>query len=282
MNTPTNQTSLDHDQTRTHVRAVYGEIAANDRRGCRCGPTHAETPHDTGGSHPQELGYSAADVDSVPEGSEMGLGCGNPTALAAIQPGDTIVDLGSGGGFDCFLASRHTGPAGRVIGVDMTPEMISKARAGAAADGYANVDFRLGEIENLPVADSQADLVLSNCVINLSPNKPRVFAEAFRVLRPGGRLALSDIVALRPLPEPVRAEIAAYTGCVAGAATVTEVQSLLTDAGFVDVHIAVKESSRALINDWHPGMRAGDFVASADITARKPPGACCKASCCTD
>lgn len=264
-------TVLEQDETRQRVRARYGEIARSDARGCGCGPaacctsaTHASS------TDPSKLGYTADDVESVPDGAEMGLGCGNPTALASIQPGETVLDLGSGGGFDCFLAAQRTGPTGRVIGVDMTPEMISKARANAAKGGYKNVEFRLGEIENLPLADASVDLVISNCVINLSPDKPRVFAETFRVLRPGGRLAVSDIVALRPIPEELKADFAAYTGCVAGAASVAEVEAMLKGAGFVEVRVAVKESSRTFINDWLPGAQAGDYVASADITARKP------------
>jgi len=261
---------LQQDQTRQQVRARYGEIARSAGRGCGCGPSCCGEPSTTGGTDALTLGYSPSDVQSAPEGAEMGLGCGNPTALAGIRPGETVLDLGSGGGFDCFLAAQRTGPTGRVIGVDMTPEMISKARANAARGGYSNVEFRLGEIENLPVADGTVDLILSNCVINLSPDKPRVFAEAFRVLKPGGRLAVSDIVALQPIPEELKADFAAYTGCVAGAATVQEVEAMLQRAGFVDVRVAVKENSRTFINEWLPGKRAGDYVASADITARKP------------
>jgi SAM-dependent methyltransferase len=162
----------------------------------------------------------------------------------------------------------------------MTPDMVSKARANAVKGGYANVEFRLGEIENLPVADASADLILSNCVINLSPDKPRVFAEAFRVLKPGGRLAVSDIVALRPIPDELKADFAAYAGCVAGAAHFEEVEAMLTKAGFADVRVEVQEASRAMINDWLPGRRAGDYVASANITARRAGAACCGESCC--
>lgn len=216
------------------------------------------------------LGYSPEELASAPEGSELGLGCGNPTAIASIQPGETVVDLGSGAGFDCFLAARRVGGGGMVIGVDMTPDMISKARENAARGGFANVEFRLGEIEALPVADGTVDLLLSNCVINLSPDKPRVYREALRVLKPGGRLAISDIVALQPIPDALRADFAAYTGCVAGAALRGDVEAMLEGAGFVEVRVDVKEGSRAYINDWLPGKRAGDYVASANITARKP------------
>lgn len=257
--------TLEHDRIRQTVRARYGEIAEHAGTGC-CG----------GGCAPQQIGYSDHEAASAPAGSAMGLGCGNPTALASIQPGETILDLGSGGGFDCFLAARQTGPGGRVIGVDMTPEMVSKARTLAAEGGYDQVEFRLGEIEALPVADGSIDLIVSNCVINLSPDKHRVFREAFRVLRGGGRLALSDIVQLRPLPESLGADFQAYTGCVAGASNLDDLRHHLEAAGFTDIGITVHEASRAFINEWLPGKNAGDYVASAAITARKPtPTRCC-------
>ena len=234
------------------------------------------------GTDAERLGYSPDDVVSVPEGSEMGLGCGNPTALASIKPGETILDLGSGGGFDCFLSAKQTGPTGRVIGVDMTSDMVSKARANAVKGGYTNVEFRLGEIENLPAADNTADLIISNCVINLSPDKPRVYRETFRVLKPGGRIAVSDIVALQPIPGWLIADFAAYTGCVAGAASISELKTMLTAAGFEQIRIETKESSREFINDWLPGKRAGDYVASANITAIKPEKGCCNDQCCSE
>lgn len=271
MTTTTESTSTQHDGIRQQVRARYGAIAREDQRGCGCAPSCC-TP---GNANPaatdaQALGYSAEDLANAPEGSELGLGCGNPTAIASIQPGETVVDLGSGAGFDCFLAARRVGDQGQVIGVDMTPDMVSKARANAERGGYANVEFRLGEIEALPVADGTADLILSNCVINLSPDKARVYREAFRVLKPGGRLAISDIVALQPIPPTLKADLAAYTGCVAGAAAPAELEAMLTAAGFTEVRVDVKAASRGFINDWIPGRNAGDFVSSANITARKP------------
>ena len=261
-------TPIHEDQIRQQVRDRYGAIARTEGGDCGCAPSccsPAAVP-----TAPEKLGYEPGDAASVPAGAEMGLGCGNPTAIASIQPGETIVDLGSGGGFDCFLAARQTGPTGAVIGVDMTPDMISKARANAAKAGTANVEFRLGEIENLPVADNTADLVISNCVVNLSPNKPRVLSEVLRVLKPGGRVAISDIVATAPIPDDLRNDFAAYTGCVAGASSVSDLEQWLAQSGFVGIRIAIKEASRQFIDEWVPGKSAGRYVASATIEASKP------------
>ena len=217
-----------------------------------------------------KLGYSDDDRVAVPVGANMGLGCGNPQAIAALEPGDTVLDLGSGGGFDCFLAAQQVGDTGRVIGVDMTPEMISKARANADKGGYGNVEFRLGEIEHLPVADSSVDVILSNCVINLSPDKPQVYRDAFRVLRPGGRLAISDVVALGQLPDGISGSLDAYCGCIAGAIPAEDVEALLHEIGFADVAVEVKQESGEFIKDWHPGGGFEEHVRSATIEARKP------------
>lgn len=266
---PLENEATQKDAIRQQVRSRYGEIARLESRGC--GPSCCSPdPGASGGTDALKLGYSPADLANAPEGAELGLGCGNPTALASIQPGETVVDLGSGGGFDCFVAARRVGDSGRIIGVDMTPDMISKARGNAARGGYANVEFRLGEIEALPVADQTADLILSNCVVNLSPDKPRVYREAFRVLKPGGRLAISDIVALQPIPSELKTDFAAYTGCVAGASSPAELESMLRSAGFSEIQVAIQEASRAFINDWLPGKQAGAYVASASITARRP------------
>ncbi len=254
---------------RERVRERYGDLARHPGSGCGCGPSCCNGVR-TGGTDPGRLGYSTEDIAAVPPESEMGLGCGNPSAIASLRPGETVVDLGSGPGLDCFIAARRVGPSGRVIGVDMTPDMLSRARASAAAHGFTNVEFRLGEIEALPVADLTADVILSNCVINLSPDKPRVFREAFRVLKPGGRLAVSDIVALKLLPEGIRRDFAAYAGCIAGAAAVEELESMLGAAGFKEVRVEVKEESRALMDEWMPGREAGKHVASANITAFRP------------
>lgn len=273
--------TLEQDRTRQQVRERYGNIARSEERGCGCGPKGGLETLKLVATDAEALGYEKSAVDALPEGAEMGLGCGNPTALATIQLGETVVDLGSGGGIDCFLAAKKVGPEGRVIGVDMTPDMISKARGNAAKGGYPNVEFRLGEIEALPVADGMANLILSNCVINLSPDKVRVFAEAFRVLAPGGRLAISDIVALAPIPAELRGDFEAYTGCVAGAALASETEAMLKAAGFAEVRVEVNEASRKMIDDWLPGKQAGDYVASAAITAVKPGGSCCGGECCS-
>jgi SAM-dependent methyltransferase len=266
---------LEHDEVRTTVRERYGKIA-DDGGGCGCAPTcyspGVETPsrvHDAVAIS-QTLGYSAEQTRAVPEGANLGLGCGNPQAIAALRPGEIVLDLGSGAGFDAFLAARAVGAAGSVIGVDMTPEMISKARNNKTKGGYNNVEFRLGEIESLPVADNSADVIISNCVINLSPDKPRVFREAFRVLKTGGRLAISDVVALQPIPESLRKDWELYTGCVAGASTIAEIETWLARAGFTQIRIEPKPGSREVIGEWFPGRGVEDYVASANIEAVKP------------
>jgi len=218
------------------------------------------------------MGYSKADIDSVPEGANMGLGCGNPVALASLKPGETVLDLGSGGGFDCFLAARQVGDTGKVIGVDMTPDMVSKARMNAKKIGTNTVEFRLGEIEHLPVADNSADIIMSNCVINLSPDKQKVYGDAFRVLKPGGRLAISDVVATAPLPDEIQQDLALLSACVGGAATIDDTVKMLDEVGFQDIEVIPKEESRKLISEWVPGQskNAGDYVVSAYIKAVKP------------
>ena len=203
------------------------------------------------------------------ESSIPSLGCGNPQAIANLREGETVVDLGAGGGFDCFLAARQVGESGSVIGVDMTPDMVSRARANAAKLGASNVDFRLGEIENLPVADASVDVIMSNCVINLSPDKPAVFREAFRVLKPGGRLAISDVVATSDIPEAIANDLAAYAGCVSGAAHHETIREMLEDAGFADVRVTTKEEQRDVVGDWMPGTGVENHVASAVIEGAK-------------
>ncbi|MCX5873344.1 MAG: arsenite methyltransferase [Deltaproteobacteria bacterium] len=254
------------------VRKRYGEIAKHGKPGCGCAPSGSccGPLSSSLSTSSLQVGYSAEEVQSVPMGSDLGLGCGNPHAIASLQPGETVLDLGSGAGFDCFLAARQVGKTGRVIGVDMTPEMIEKAREHAKAGAYSNVEFRLGDIENLPASDSYIDVIISNCVINLSPDKRNVFRDAFRVLKPGGRLAISDVIATAPLPENIRKDLALYSSCGGGALTIDELESMLRESGFHDIRIQPKDGSREFIREWAPGRKLEDYIASAMIEAVKP------------
>lgn len=274
---------VDTTEIKEMVRARYGGIAAGASSSC-CAP--AVSCDDPGvKAKAREMGYSADELAAVPEGANLGLGCGNPQAIAAMKPGEVVIDLGSGAGFDCLLAARQVGSAGHVIGIDMTHEMLKKARENAAKVGAANVEFRLGELEHLPVPDNSADVILSNCVINLVPDKPQVFRESFRVLKPGGRLAISDVVNTQPLTPDLAADRALLCGCVAGAAPVLEIEAWLQAAGFRDVRVTVNPESRDMVASWAPGRGIEDFVASAIIEARKPDPAsdspCCATSCCS-
>ncbi len=265
------------DEIRAEVRAHYGKVAEAPY-GAGCGPSCCAPTKGASGA----LGYSDAEMAAVPEGADLGLGCGNPQAIASLREGEAVLDLGSGAGFDCLLAARAVGPSGKVIGVDMTPSMLEKARANARTAGASHVEFRLGEIERLPLRDGEVDVVISNCVVNLSPDKDAVFREAFRVLKPGGRVAISDVVALAPIPEALRTTLA-LSACVAGAARVDEVEAMLRSAGFTDVVVEPARASREFIAGWMPGSRAEDYVSSASIRATKPGAAkaCCGPSCCT-
>jgi SAM-dependent methyltransferase len=262
-------------QIKEMVRARYGGIAeaAGDASCCApasscCGDTAPGTPT----VKSRQMGYSDTELAAVPDGANLGLGCGNPQAIAALKPGEVVVDLGSGAGFDCFLAAGQVGADGRVIGIDMTHEMLKKARENAAKISAANVEFRLGELEHLPVADNTADAILSNCVINLVPDKAQVFREAFRLLKPGGRLAISDVVNTAPLSSELQADPALLCGCIAGAAPVERIENWLAQAGFTDVRVTPKPESRELVASWAPGRGIENFVASATIEARKPAG----------
>jgi arsenite methyltransferase len=261
---------LDNDRIRQVVRERYAGVAQDGETGCCGSSTCCDTPKIDAQGMSQAMGYSATEVLAVPEGANLGLGCGNPQAIAELKPGEIVLDLGSGAGFDAFLAARQVGETGRVIGVDMTPAMLTKARANAEQGGYRNTEFRLGEIEQLPVANATVDVILSNCVINLSPDKPQVFAEAYRVLKPGGRLAISDVVALGELPEHLRQDQALYAGCVGGAVSIPELTTMLERSGFTDIRISPKDASRSFIRDWAPGTAIEDFMVSANIEAVKP------------
>jgi len=260
------------DEIRSVVRSRYKEIAVQTVVGDSCCSTSGCGCCSTAdfGATSTKMGYSEEELAAVPDGANLGLGCGNPQAIAALQEGETVLDLGSGGGFDCFLAARKVGETGRVIGVDMTPEMISRARFNASKGEFTNAEFRLGEIEHLPVADASVDVVISNCVINLSPDKQQVFNEVFRVLKSGGRLAVSDIVMTADLPEEIRRNTNALAGCIAGAAAITQLESMLAVAGFQKIKIQSKDESREFIKDWIPGTSVEDYIVSAVIEAVKP------------
>jgi arsenite methyltransferase len=262
-----------NDQIRQTVRNRYKEIAVQplETESC-CSPSTSccESPGKYGDIS-AKLGYSDEELTAVPDGANLGLGCGNPQAIAELQLGEVVLDLGSGGGFDCFLASRQVGEVGRVIGVDMTPEMITRARGNAIKGNFTNTDFRLGEIEHLPVADQTVDVIISNCVINLSPAKQQVFDEAFRVLQPGGRLAISDIVTTAELPPEIKNDLdLMYSGCISGASSVDEVKAMLTQSGFTNVVVEPKDDSKTFIKDWVPGANVENYIVSAVIKGVKP------------
>ncbi len=261
-------TNPEPDAVRDSVREAYASVSRAAESCCESAGEAAVATEAAGKA--QTMGYSDADLSAAPEGANLGLGCGNPVAIASLAAGEVVLDLGSGGGFDCFLAAREVGTGGRVIGVDMTAEMVARARANARETGAQNVEFRLGEIEHLPVADDTADVVMSNCVINLSPEKAQVFREAHRALKPGGRLSVSDIVATSAMPQGVRDDLTMISGCIGGAAGADEVRDMLRHAGFVDIRITVNEASRAMIADWAPGSGLEAHIASALIEARKP------------
>lgn len=274
-NDATTGSGLDAETQRTIVRERYASIAAeesepeqsgcsSDSAGCRSTET---APPD---QKTHQLGHSAAELNSVEGDADLGLGCGNPQAIASLNAGESVLDLGSGAGLDCFLAAQAVGERGRVIGVDVTPEMIDKARVNADQNDASSVEFRRGKIEQLPGADEQVDLIIANCVMKLSPNNSRVFNEAFRVLRPAGRLAISDIVLTVPVPGDLRADPDPVAACVAGTSTIDRLETILTDAGFESVAIVPAEDSEELIRDWDPDRDVGEFLVSVTITARKP------------
>lgn len=274
----------DSESIREKVRRGYGQIARSGASCCSssfscCGSGSAD-------QLAKNLGYQEMDLSTLPEGVNMGLSCGNPTALALLQEGEVVLDLGSGAGFDVFVAARKVGSKGKVIGVDMTPEMITKARRALktfhSQTGLSNVEFRLGEIEYLPVADSSIQVVLSNCVLNLSPNKPQVWREIARVLRPGGRVAISDMALLKPLPDELRLQVELLVGCVAGAVLVEETRAMMLEAGLMEISLVSHPEYVNAMTDWSDplyrsivehlpsGTRPGDYITSLAISAKKP------------
>ncbi|KWX88122.1 arsenite S-adenosylmethyltransferase [Paenibacillus riograndensis] len=264
---------LTNDQIRQNVRERYQKIAVKkvEAASSCCAPADSccDSPADFDAIS-AKLGYSSEDLAAAPEGANLGLGCGNPQAIAELQSGEHVLDLGSGGGFDCFLASRQVGEQGHVIGVDMTPEMISRARDNAIKGKFNNTEFRLGEIEYLPVADNSVHVIISNCVINLSPDKQQVFREAYRVLQPGGRLAISDIITTAELPPEIKNDLdELYSGCISGASSIADVELMLQETGFTEISIEPKDESRTFIKDWVPGANVDQYIVSAVIKARK-------------
>ena len=279
------KTVKETEAVRAAVRKGYSQIAQKDVSCCSgvscCGSNAQDST-----KLAQYVGYSAEELTVLPEGANMGLSCGNPTALASLKPGEVVLDLGSGGGFDVFIAGRKVGPNGGAIGVDMTPDMLAKARQNIAAyrerSGLDNVEFRLGEIEHLPVADNSVDVVISNCVINLSPEKPQVWREMARVLKPGGRVAVSDLALLKPLPREVLEMVEALVGCVAGAVLVSETEQMAHEAGLTDIRLNPKQGYVEAMTDWNDplyqkivehlpsGRGPGDYITSLEVTARKP------------
>jgi len=264
------------NKIRDAVRENYGKIAGNDSSifSCGCGPeidTGCCVPTDTKSFKEvsSKLGYSDSELKNVPEGSNLGLGCGNPQAIADLKKEETVLDLGSGAGFDVFLAANQVGKTGKVIGVDMTPKMISKARKNTERGKYSNVEFRLGEIENIHAPDNTVDAIISNCVINLSPEKQKVYNESFRILKQGGRLAVSVVVATAELPEEIKKNMELYTGCVSGASLISEIETMLKNAGFIKISIKPKGGSREFIREWLPGSNVADYIISATIEAVK-------------
>ena len=291
-------TTLDKEQTvRDLVRGGYAKIAKETSSGsCGAGVSCCGSAPPDADKLARELGYSKEELLALPEGANMGLSCGNPAALAALKPGEVVLDLGSGGGFDVFIAGRKVGANGRAIGVDMTPEMLAKARRNTSfyreQTKLDNVEFRLGEIEHLPVADGSVDAIISNCVINLSPDKPQVWREMARVLKPGGRVAVSDMALLKPLPAEVLKMVEALVGCVAGAALAGDTERWAREAGLTDIVLKPKAEYieamtsfedplyRQIVAHLPTGAKPGDYIVSLEVQARKPGADCCGTDCC--
>lgn len=264
------------EEVRGHIRKSYAKVALNASKGCGCGSGCCSGDSNTSDYNPKyieevssKIGYTESDLANVPEEANMGLGCGNPIAIAGLKEGEVVLDLGSGGGFDCFLARRQVGESGYVFGVDMTPEMIQLSRKNAEKSKYTNVEFRLGEIEHLPIIDSSIDVIISNCVINLSLDKEQVFREAYRVLKSGGRLSISDVMATAKVPENIKQDMAMVCGCIGGAEHVDNIKIMLEKVGFKDIRMIPKANSGQIIKSWAPNTNIEDYVASFIIEAKK-------------
>lgn len=275
------KTSPDPETIRAAVRERYGQIAADQSESNSCCSPKQTSGCCSSDAQARTLGYTDADLAGIPEGANLGLGCGNPVAIASLKPGETVLDLGAGAGFDAFLAARAVGPTGKVIGVDMTAEMLAKARANAKKGSYTQVEFRLGEIEALPVADATVDVIISNCVINLCPDKRPVYREAFRVLKPGGRIAVSDVVAREELPDAVKADLALHSGCLSGATLFSELEAILQEAGFAKIAIRPKGNTEQIIGSWEQKRGFESAVFAAEVTAIKAASHCCEPGCCS-
>ena len=265
---------INKDQVREHIRKSYSKVATQKSSsccglGCSCVADVLNFTEQDIENVSKKIGYYNEDMNNMPEKANMGLGCGNPIAIASLKEGETVLDLGSGGGFDCFLSRKQVGETGIVIGVDMTHEMLKLSRANVKKLGYTNVEFRLGEIENLPVADSSVDVIISNCVINLSLEKDKVFKEAYRVLKNGGRLSISDVVATAKLPEDIRNDLSMMSGCIAGAEYVENIRNMLHETGFINIKLTPKDNSKEIISSWVPNKKVEDYVASYMIEAVK-------------
>jgi len=260
-----------NEEIREHIRKNYEGVAVKGSQGCGCGCNtlqREDNPLDIK-ELSLNIGYSESDLTDIPSNSNMGLGCGNPIAIASLKVGESVLDLGSGGGFDCFLARKQVGETGFVIGVDMTPEMIKLSRKNAEESGYSNLEFRLGEIEHLPIADASIDVIISNCVINLSLEKEQVFKDAFRVLKHGGRLSISDIVATAELPQNIKQDLSMMAGCISGAEYIDNIEKMVEDTGFINIKMSPKDNSRQILKTWAPDRNIEDFVASFIIEAQK-------------
>jgi len=261
--------SANKEETREHIRKQYARVAKKEAKSCCSGSCGCNGTAINISEVSKKLGYDEKDLLGAPLDSNMGLGCGNPVATASLKKGETVLDLGSGGGFDCFLARKQVGATGFVIGVDMTPDMVALARKNASKIGCTNVDFRLGEIEHLPVADNSVDVIISNCVINLSLDKAQVFREMFRVLKSGGRISISDVVAIAQMPEEVRHDLDMISGCIGGAEQIGTLQKMLQRAGFDELKMAPKVNSAEIVAEWAPQSKIENYVASYIIEAIK-------------